>query len=110
VANVINQNPIKLDTDFASFAGIAGILPGTQPLRVHKIALVATGTTVAGTVTLQDKFSSANLIAPVPVAASLTANASIYTEHFDAPLLQFGSDIKATGLTATNTTLYLWLE
>jgi hypothetical protein len=106
VANNALSNPLILDTDFVSFAALNGTQP---PFTVKKIELVANATTVAGNVTVTDKNSSANLIPPTAVAVSLAVNAVVLNDNLPAKGVSW-RDFAATGLTATKTTLYVWVE
>ena len=107
MANKANQNPLVLDTDFASFAAIG--LNGALPLRVRRIALVAVSVTNAGTVAVTDKLSGAPLLSPTSVNAAQAASTILYVDEFGG-ISQTWPDFAVTGLTATGTALYVWCE
>lgn len=108
MANVVKQNPLVLDTDFADFSAVSGVLPGTLPLRVKRIALVAGAAAAAGTVAVTDKLSSAPLLAPM-LASAQTSGTIEFVDDFGG-VTQVWNNFAASGLTATGTKLYVWSE
>lgn len=104
MANVANQNPLVFDTDFADFSAIG--LPGSLPLKVKRISLVAGATPANGTVTVTDKLSGVPLLSPMAVAAA-AAGQILFADDFAAQQ-PYWANFAVTGLTATGTKLYVW--
>ena len=109
MANVVNQNPLVLDTDFTDLTAVTNYLAGTLPVRVRRVVLESNGTTVAGTVNIQDTARASNDLEPLVVAAAAgSAGTKLYDIVFVVP--EVWQNFKVTGLTATVTKLYLFLE
>lgn len=106
MANFPNNMPISLDTDIASW-GAAQTLQARAPgIRVYKLALQAVGTTVAGAVTITNPIDGSILLPTMVVAAGSVANTMLYYDNI-TDLLTW-KDFSTTGLTATNTRLFIW--
>lgn len=104
--NNLGVMPLSVDTDLASFGAAQTLQAKPFGIRVWKIALVATATTVAGTVTVTDPISGAPLMAPMLVPAALPTDTILF---YDNPTqLMLMQDFKVTGVTATSTRLFLW--
>jgi hypothetical protein len=106
MANNYNSLPITLDTDTNSWFSGQTLQKERFGLRVWKIALYANASTTAGTVTVTEPNSGIPLIAPMAVPAASVAGTVLYYDN-PTQLLQW-RDFKATGLTATGTTLMVW--
>lgn len=109
MANQLSQNPMILDTDFASYQAVQTLTATAWKLglRIRKIALVANAATVAGQVTVTDPNNSRNLLLPMNISAGQSAGTILYTDDFvSSPPVW--SDFAVTGLTATKTSLYIW--
>lgn len=106
MANSLNTIPITVDTDLASFGAGQTLQSTPFGLRVWKIALVATTSTTAGTVTVTDPISNIPLIAPMLVTAAQATDTILYYDN-PTQLLQW-KDFKVTGVTATGTRLFVW--
>lgn len=108
MANNLVATPMSLDTDLASYQAAQTLTAQAEllGLKIRKIALFANASTVAGTVTITDPVTNANLVQPIPVAATLAAGAPIFTDDLTSSLTW--ADFKVTGLTATKATLLLW--
>jgi hypothetical protein len=106
MANSLNSMPITVDTDLASFG--AGQTLQSKPfgIRVWKMALVATTSTTAGTVTITEPNSGIPLAAPMVVPAGSATGTILYYDN-PTQLLQW-RDFAVTGLTATGTRLFVW--
>lgn len=106
MANSLGSMPLTVDTDIASF-GAAQTLQNTPfGIRVWKMALVATTTTSAGTVTVTEPNSGIPLLAPMVVGPGATVGTTLYYDN-PTQLLQW-RDFAVTGLTATGTRLFVW--
>jgi hypothetical protein len=106
MANSLNSMPITVDTDLASFGAAQTLQNKPFGLRVWKIALVATTSTTAGTVTITEPNSNISLVAPMAVPAATSADTILYYDN-PTQLLQW-RDFKVTGVTATGTRLFVW--
>jgi hypothetical protein len=107
MANSYNTMPIVLDTDVSDFGTSQTLQSRPFGLRITKLALVANGTTVAGTVTITNVGGTQQLTNPMLVGAGLSANQTLYTDNMDGNPLTW-QNFAVTGLTSTNTKLYLW--
>ncbi len=106
MANNLASNPLSIDTDLASFQAAQTLTPGQNyGKQVSQLVLVAAAATAAGTVTITDPLSSIQLVAPIPVAASLAAGTVIATVTIPPSVWR---DFAVTGVTATNTRVYVW--
>lgn len=109
MANLFNQFPVVLDTDFSSFRAGQTLQSQAFGLRVYKLSLVVApgGVSSAGSVTITAPSDSAALYPPMPVSASTPAKTILYTDNLDNQQLPW-RDFAVTGLTATGTVLYVW--
>lgn len=108
MANQPNAMPITMDTDANSWFAIQTLRAQTNRfgLRVWKLSLVATAATVAGTINIVDPNDNTILLAPMVVPAAQAVGTVLF---YDNPTQLFQwRDFKVTGLTATNTRLFIW--
>ena len=115
MANVLTQKPILIDTDITSFRNDASVkaLGWTQGVRVTKLVLaVGSGAAaVAGNVTITAPSDSAVLYPTLAVTGGQAANSILFVDNPTAPTSALTwRDFAVTGLTATKTVLYLWVE
>ena len=107
MSNQLSVIPTTIDTDLPSYQAAQTLTAQTElsGLKVKQIALVANGATAAGTVTVTDPITGANLTPPLVVAASLANGTLIYFQAYPNVNWQ---DFKVAGVTATNTRLCVW--
>lgn len=107
MSNILNVVPTAIDTDLASYQAAQTLTAQSEQLglKVKQIALVANGATSAGTVTVTDPISGANLLPPMVVAAALASGTLIFFQSYPGANWQ---DFKVTGVTATGTRLCIW--
>ena len=109
MANWYNTQPIILDTDTATgWRALQTLTTNQFGIRVTKITLVANGTGgSAGVVSILDPLTSQVLYPPLYVAAAQAAAGIVL--YFDdcVPALTW-RDFMVSGLTATQSTLYIW--
>jgi hypothetical protein len=116
MANSVGWNPIVLDTDFASFRALMNTLLGTttwaRGVRVKKLILAVGpgGAATAGTVAIQDVPSSNPLYPPIAVGTQALDVVVAQDGPFTLDELVWIQDFKVTGLTATGTRLWLWVQ
>lgn len=113
MANSLTNFPMSIDADITTWRGATAVVNAGYKtgIRVKKLILAvgSTGTSTAGTVTITAPSDSANLVAPIPVTASQAAYTVLYSDEPTDPMGTFTwRDFAVTGLTATNTVLWLW--
>jgi len=106
MANSPNTQPITIDTDTTSWFSLQTLQTQRFGLRVWKIALVATASTTAGTVTVTEPNSGIALLAPMVVPSASAVGTVLFTDN-PTQLLQW-RDFAVTGATATGTRLFVW--
>lgn len=113
MANVLTQQPIIISSDITTWRNAAAVvaLGYKTGIRVLKLVLAVTpaGTSVAGTVSITAPSDSAVLYPPIPVPAGQASEVILYTDEPTSPSSTLTwRDFAVTGLTATDTTLYIW--
>ena len=110
MANSLNSKPIIIDTDITSYRTSASALQG---VRVTKLILAVGGgaASVAGNVSITAPSDNAVLYPPLAVGAAVAANTILFSdEPTDAKGSLTWRDFAVTGVTATKTVLYLWVD
>jgi hypothetical protein len=110
MANLYNQLPIQLSQDFVSWRANQTLVAQTSNalagIRPFKIVLASNGTTVAGTVSITAPSDGALLYPVLQIPSGQATGSILYTDVVPTSLTW--RDFSVTGLTATDTVLYIW--
>jgi hypothetical protein len=110
VSNLYNQLPLLLTTDFTSWRSQQTLVAQTSNalagIRPFKIVVASNGTTVAGTISITAPSDGALLYPVLLIPAGQATGSILYTDEIECPLNW--RDFSVTGLTATDTVLYIW--
>lgn len=109
MANNFGTNPLLLDSDFTSYRTAASASFGIKPSKIV-LAVNTTGTSVAGTVTITRPADGVTIYPPLVVASGQAAYTELYVDDPSAKADLNWNDFAVTGLTATNTRLFVFFN
>lgn len=113
MANALNSCPMIIDTDITTWRNASAVAAAgyTTGVCVKKLVLAVgtTGTSTAGSVSITAPSDSVSLVNPMVVIGGQAAYTVLYADEPTDTLGTFAwRDFAVTGLTATNTRLFLW--